>query len=52
MATVFELVICHVCHKRLMDRNVFTTWEDHIYCEHCFEEYLESIEPSSWKDSE
>lgn len=52
MATVYELVICHDCHIRLKNKDVFTQWQKRIYCDRCFEAYLDSIEPSSWKDSE
>ena len=52
MATVYKLVICFDCHYRLKNNDIFTTWEGRVYCDRCFEKYLESIEPSSWKDSE
>ena len=46
MATkVIELVICHTCHKRVKRGNVHTKWEGHVYCERCFDLYLELIGP-------
>lgn len=51
MAIIIELIFCNKCHKRL-DKDSHTLWEDNIYCDDCFDEYLESIEPINWFDSE
>lgn len=45
VSKVIELVICQTCHKRVKSDSVHTKWEGHVYCEPCFEIYLELIEP-------
>lgn len=49
MAIIYELHICNVCHNKIGNNDVRVPWENLTYCEPCFDEYVESIEPSTWK---
>ncbi|MEK5149059.1 hypothetical protein MKX53_18930 [Psychrobacillus sp. FSL K6-4615] len=42
--TVHNLIICHTCHHRIKDE-VYTEWENSIYCDSCFELYKEMVSP-------
>lgn len=48
MAAVYELHICTSCHNRLQEKDIMVPWEGRLYCEYCFDSYVDSIEPSSW----
>lgn len=41
---VIPLIICHMCHERIKKGEPYTIWEDHIYCESCFDTYMELID--------
>lgn len=44
-AKVIPLIICHSCHKPVKVQEPYTIWEDSIYCEPCFDLYMELITP-------
>lgn len=44
-AKVVELVICQTCHKRIKGDEPNIQWEGHVYCDPCFDIYLELIGP-------
>ncbi len=41
---IYHLVFCHTCHKPIR-KNEFIEWEESIYCEPCFDRYLDLVEP-------
>jgi formylmethanofuran dehydrogenase subunit E len=46
-ATIHRLVICHTCHERIRLNEPYTIWEDAVYCEPCFDIYLELVGPEN-----
>lgn len=48
--TIHQLIICHTCHHRIKDE-VYTEWENSIYCDTCFELYKEMVSPITIKES-
>lgn len=48
-ATVHNLIICHTCHNRIKNE-VYTEWENSIYCDPCFELYKEMVSPLAIED--
>lgn len=48
MAKIYYLIKCTVCKKRIKENDSFTKWEGEHYCEPCFDEYLDMIEPSDF----
>lgn len=50
MATIIQLTFCEVCHKRIRENEAKTKFQDIIYCDLCFDEYLESIQPNDWNE--
>ena len=48
-ATIHRLTICHTCHKKVKKNESHVEWENSIYCEPCFDIYLELIEPKDWE---
>ena len=49
---VITLMFCNTCHKRIKKNDEFTRWENSIYCEDCFEDYLEMVTPAElFKDN-
>ena len=48
MAKIYYLIRCTGCRKRIEDNENFTVWEKEHYCEPCFDEYLEMIDPSDF----
>ncbi len=49
-ASIHTLLICHSCHKRIKSDSLYTEWEESIYCEPCFDKYLDLITPKSWEN--
>ena len=45
-ATIISLVFCNTCHKRIKTKESYTKWEGSIYCEPCFEDYLDMVSPT------
>lgn len=52
MAIIYQLTICHTCHTVIKKNEGFTVWENSNYCEPCFDEYLELIEPGDFSNIE
>jgi len=50
-ATIIELIICHTCQDKQKKNDSYVRWEGSIYCESCFDKYLELIDPSTWESS-
>jgi len=46
MATIQYLIRCTGCKKRVKENENFTVWEVEHYCEPCFDEYLDMINPA------
>lgn len=49
-AKVYTLAICHTCHRVIKKDEHYVPWENSLYCEPCFDEYLELIEPEDWME--
>lgn len=47
MAQIHKLVICHTCHTRVKKGEAYTIWESSVYCESCFDLYMELIDDIS-----
>lgn len=45
-AQIISLTFCNTCHKRIKKKEAFTQWEGSIYCDSCFEEYLDMVTPA------
>lgn len=45
MAKIYELKFCSTCRKPIREADTFTRWENAIYCEPCFDEYMELVTP-------
>ncbi len=41
---VHYLIICHTCHERIKSNENYTVWEGSIYCETCFDIYMELVD--------
>lgn len=42
---LIPLIICHTCQSKLNGKDVdWTVWENSIYCEPCFQKYLQMID--------
>ncbi|WP_084242366.1 hypothetical protein [Planomicrobium okeanokoites] len=48
MAEILYLIKCTACNKRIKQNENFTVWENEHYCEPCFDEYLDMINPSEF----
>lgn len=48
MAKIYYLIRCSVCNKRIKDHESFTEWEKAHYCEPCFDQYMELIDPADF----
>lgn len=48
MATIHYLIRCTGCKKRVKENDNFTVWEGEHYCEPCFDEYLDMINPADF----
>lgn len=48
-ATVYELLICHECHDRIKGDMPHTLWENKLYCDDCYHDYLNNLELLGWK---
>jgi len=44
MAKIYQLRFCCICRKPIKEDDSYTRWEKEVYCEPCFDEYLEIIE--------
>lgn len=44
-AVIIELIFCNTCHKRVRPEEPHVRWEKSLYCEPCFEDYLEMVSP-------
>lgn len=42
---VISLMFCNTCHKRIKQEEPHMRWEGSLYCEPCFEDYLEMVSP-------
>lgn len=52
MAIIYYLTICHTCHHVIQKNQAVTIWEGSNYCDSCFDEYLELVEPSNYSNTE
>lgn len=46
---IYHLIICQTCHSKLNQHELYSVWENKLYCEECFNHYLENIELASWE---
>lgn len=51
VAKILYLIKCTVCQKRIKENDNFTVWEKEHYCEPCFDEYLDVINPADFLTS-
>ncbi|MEK5071696.1 hypothetical protein [Sporosarcina sp. FSL K6-1508] len=43
-AIIIELIICHTCQEKQREKDNYTKWEGSIYCEKCWDRYLDLID--------
>ena len=48
---VYPLIICHFCHQRIKKNESYQIWENDIYCNSCYDLYMELLEPEDFKDN-
>lgn len=51
MAKIYQLLFCSTCRNRIKENESFTEWEKEVYCEPCFDEYMELVTPKELSKS-
>lgn len=41
---IVPLILCHVCHKKVKPNEHYTKWEGSVYCDPCFDVYVELLD--------
>ncbi|WP_211656165.1 MULTISPECIES: hypothetical protein [Planococcus] len=52
MAKILYLIRCTACNKRIKNSESYTFWEKEYYCEPCFDDYLEIVDPNIFLNQE
>ncbi|AQQ55488.1 hypothetical protein [Planococcus lenghuensis] len=48
MAEIYHLTICAMCRRKIRTNETYTRWESAFYCEPCFDDYLDLLEPADF----